>query len=155
METTTQTDAIWFIENLGWIRVSGDETNGRLAIVDLSGRRGHMPPLHVHHAEDESFVVLDGEVTLYVGAETRTLRAGETALGPKGIPHTFRIESETARWLAVCAPAGFDRFVAEVGEPAQEHVIPETPVMPDPAAFEAICGAHGIEVLGPPGTLPS
>jgi quercetin dioxygenase-like cupin family protein len=155
MSTTRLPDAIWFIDNLGFVRVAGDETAGRLAIVELAGRHGHMPPLHVHHAEDEAFVVLGGEITLYAGAEARTLRAGETALAPRGVAHTFRVESETARWLAVCTPAGFDRFVAEVGEPAEEQVLPETPVLPDQARFEAICDAYGIEVLGPPGTLPS
>lgn len=155
MSTAQLAGAIWFIDNLGWIRISGDETDGRLAVVELAGRRGHMPPLHVHQAEDEAFVVLDGEITLYVGAETHTVRTGETALAPRGVPHTFRVESESARWLAVCTPSGFDRFVAEVGQPAEEQAVPETPVMPDAEAFEKICEAHGIEVLGPPGTLPS
>jgi quercetin dioxygenase-like cupin family protein len=155
MRTTQLTDAIWFIDNIGWIRVSGDETEGRLAVVELAGRRGHMPPLHIHHSEDEVFVVLDGEITLYAGGDTRTMSAGESALGPRGVPHTFRVESERARWLAVCTPSGFDRFVTEVGVPADDPVFPETPVMPDPAAFETICRTYGIEILGPPGTLPS
>lgn len=155
MSTTQLSEAIWFIDNLARIRVSGDETEGRLAVVELTGPHGHMPPLHIHHAEDEAFVVLDGEITLYAGDEAHTLRAGESALGPKGVPHTFRVESETARWMVSCAPAGFDRFVAEVGQPAAEAVIPKMPVMPDPAAFQAICESYGIELLGPPGTLPS
>ena len=146
---------IWFVDNLARVRVSGDETARRLVLVELSGRRGHMPPLHIHHQEDEAFVLLEGEIMLYVGGEVHRLAAGETALGPKGVPHTFRVESETARWLAVAAPAGFDRFIAAVGEPAPDAVLPVEPVMPDPNRFAAICEEFGMEILGPPGTLPS
>ena len=54
------------------------------------------------------------------------------------------------RTLLILAPAGFDQFVAELGEPAQQLVLPE-PVPPDPARVLAIAAAHGIHVLPPPG----
>jgi hypothetical protein len=47
------------------------------------------------------------------------------------------------------APAGFDQFVAALGEPAGELSLP-TPVPPDPARVVAIAAAHGIEVLPRP-----
>ncbi len=155
LTTAEKTGAIWFIDNLARVRVAGDETDGRLALVDLVAREGHIPPLHIHHAEDETFVLLEGEITLYVGDTIHRLSAGDTALAPRGVPHTFRVESETARWLVACAPAGFDRFVAAVGEPASEPVLPTEPVMPSPERFEEICREFEIELLGPPGTLPS
>ena len=154
MSTATRSDAVWFIDNLARIRESGDDSEGRLGLVEMSGRQGHMPPLHVHHAEDEAFVVLDGALTVYVGDDVLELRAGDTAYAPKDVPHTFRIESGTARWLAVAAPAGFERFVATVGRPALEARIPDEPVMPDPERFAEICEEFGIELLGSPGTLP-
>jgi quercetin dioxygenase-like cupin family protein len=157
---TTTTDAaigaIWFLDNLARIRVSGDETEGRLALVEASARRGHMPPLHVHHEEDETFVLLAGEITLYVGdRRIRLADTGASALAPKGIPHTFRVESETADWLVAATPSGFDRFVASVGVPAEEAVIPSEPILPDPAALAETAAEFGIELLGPPGALPS
>src|SRR5262249_37353946 len=130
--TTRRTDAIWFFDNLAHIRVSGDQTEGRVAVVELAGRHGHMPPLHIHHLEDEAFVVLKGELKLYVDDAVIPLRAGGTGFGPKGVPHTFRVESDTARWLAVAAPAVFDRSVLAAGEPADEPVLPAEPVIPDP-----------------------
>jgi Cupin domain len=108
-----------------------------------------------HHREDEAFVLLEGEITVYVGNAVIPLAAGETALGPRGVPHTFSVDSETARWLAVCTPAGFERFVAAAGEPAAEPVLPDTPVAPSPEALAAIAGEYGIELLGLPGALPS
>lgn len=155
MTATTQAAAIWFIDNLMHVRITGSETEGRFCLVEARAARGHMPPLHVHHREDETFVVLDGELTLYAGGDSHRLGAGETALGPRGVPHTFRVESETARWLVACAPAGFERFVAEVGAPAPLDTLPDEIVMPEPERFEQICGEFGIELLGPPGTLPA
>ena len=155
MQTATPPKLIWFIDGLVHIHISGDDTAGRLALVEMEAPQGHMPPLHVHRAEDESFVVLDGELTLYVGDAMHTLRRGDVANAPMHVPHTFRVESETARWVVACSPAGFERFVAEVGEPAPEAVLPAAPVLPEPARFAEICEAFEIELLGPPGALPS
>jgi len=155
MPATHTRNPIWFIDNLAEVRVSGEETEGRGAVVELTAPKGHMPPLHAHYNEDETFVVLDGEITLYVGGDTVRLAPGETALGPRGVPHTFRVESETARWLTLCTPAGFERFVAAVGAPAQSRTLPQEPMMPDPERFAEICEQFEIELLGPPGTLPS
>ena len=152
---TTTADLIWFIDGLVRVHVTGDETRGELALLEMEAPRGHMPPLHVHRAEDETFVVLDGELTLYVGDTVRHLGAGDIAFAPKDVPHTFRVESETARWVLVASPAGFERFVAEVGEPAPLAVLPESAVMPGPERFAEICEAFEIELLGPPGALPS
>ncbi len=155
MQTATTTDLIWFIDGLVRVHLSGEDTAGRLALLEMEAPRGHMPPLHVHRAEDETFVVLDGALTLYVGNEARILRPGDVAHAPMHVPHTFRVESETARWVVACAPAGFERFVAEVGEPAPEAVLPPAPVLPEPDRFAEICEAFEIELLGPPGALPS
>ena len=152
----TETGAIWFLDNLARIRVRGDETGGRFALVEASARRGHMPPLHVHHHEDETFILLAGEISLYVGDRHIGLTdAGASALAPKGIPHTFRVESETAHWLVAATPSGFERFVTSVGVPAEEAVIPSEPVLPDPATLAETAAEFGIELLGPPGALPS
>jgi quercetin dioxygenase-like cupin family protein len=153
--STSTSDAIWFIDGRVRVHVAGDDTGGRLALLEMEAPRGHMPPLHVHHGEDETFVVLEGELTLYVGPEVHRLYEGDVALAPLGIPHTFRVETETARWVVSTSPAGFERFVEEVGEPAGGPGLPPEPVLPGPERFAEICAAFEIELLGPPGTLPS
>ena len=50
---------------------------------------GSMPPLHVHD-EDESFYVLDGVITLYVGDQVVTLDAGRLVPRPAGRPAHVR-----------------------------------------------------------------
>ena len=113
-----------------------------------------MPPLHVHRREDEAFYVLEGELSLHLPGRSLTLGAGEAFLAPKDVPHAYRVESETARWLAIATPAGFDDFVREVGEPAPEETLPPEGRQHDPARLAEIAARFGIELLGPPGTLP-
>jgi quercetin dioxygenase-like cupin family protein len=155
MSATVTTEAVWFLDSLAQIHVAGEETEGRSAVVEMLTPRGHMPPLHVHHADDETFVVLEGEITLYVGDAVRQLRPGDVAFAPLDVPHTFRVESETARMLVVAAPAGFDRFVREAGRPATALELPSEVTPPDPERFAQICAEFEIELLGPPGALPS
>ena len=146
----------WFIDNLARIHVDGESSGGELALVELVGREGDMPPLHVHRVEDETFYVLEGRMSLHVGGrEPIGLVAGQSALAPRGVPHAYRVESETARWLVATTPAGFDSFVREVGEPAPVDELPPPGRPHDLAALEAASARHGIELLGPPGTLPA
>ncbi len=106
------------------IHVSGEETDGRYAVLENNVPQGDMPPLHVHHEEDEVFHVVDGEVTIFLPGQEIPLATGETFRAPRGIPHTFRVESPLAKVLVVCEPARFDGFVRAVSEPAPTEELP-------------------------------
>jgi len=156
MERTSTRD-FWFADTLGRVLVGGEETDGRSCVVEVSGGRGSMPPLHVHHVDDEIFHVLDGEITVYHGADVVRLSPGDTVLAPRGVPHTYRIESEMARVLVTGTPAGFERFIEAFGMPAARLEIPARPIEPD---FEAVARleretGYRVEILGPPGALPA
>ena len=113
-------DARWFLGALGTIKAAAETTNGQLAVLEFLWPHGSGSPLHVHHNEDEWFYVIEGELTLWVGGQTVTAAAGSFVYGPRGIPHTFAISSEHARFLLVVEPGGFEQFVREIGEPALE-----------------------------------
>ena len=145
-------EALWFLGTLATIKASGEDTGGRMAVVEHLSPRGSGSPLHVHRNEDESFYVLEGELTLWVDGQTIVAEAGSFVYGPRGVPHTFIVSSEEARFLLIAEPAGFDDFVRAVGEPAPQLVIPPPATEPpDIAALSALAAQHGIEVLGPPG----
>src|SRR5262249_21241975 len=133
---------------------SGEETDGRYAVLEILSPEGDMPPLHVHHEEDEVFHVLDGQVTLFLPGCEVSLTAGETFRAPRGIPHTYRVESSTARWLIFCEPARFEGFVRAVSDPAPAEELPPRGRPFDPDSFAATAAEYGIELLGPPGALP-
>src|SRR5262245_4699388 len=145
---------LWFIDGLARIPLEGDATAGTLDIVEVEARAGDMPPLHVHHEHDETFYVLEGEVSLHVPGRSVTLRSGEVFFAPRGVPHVYRVESETARWTVVGTPAGFADFVREVSDEPDAVGLPPLGREHDPARLGEAAARRGIELLGPPGSMP-
>jgi quercetin dioxygenase-like cupin family protein len=120
-------------------------TGGAYGLVEMIEiPSGQMPPLHLHRSEDEGFLVLDGEVTLYLPGREVTLRPGEFFLAPRGVAHTYRVGDAPGRTLVLSRPGGFEGFVAAVA--ALDELSPE--------ALGAAAAAHDIEILGPPGAMP-
>jgi len=152
--TAQRSAPLWFIDGLAQVRVSGEETDGRYSVLEILVPEGDMPPLHVHHEEDEVFHILDGEVTLFLPGMEVPLATGETFRAPQGVPHTYRVDSSSARWLVFCAPARFDAFVRAVSEPAPAAELPPRGRPLDPELLATEAARHGIELLGPPGALP-
>jgi quercetin dioxygenase-like cupin family protein len=140
----------WFLHQLAQVKLTGAATGGALAVVEVTSPGGPAAPLHVHKRDSETFCVLEGELTLFVGDEVVRASAGDVVYAPAGVPHTYNIDSPRARILLISAPAGFERFVAEVGVPAERPELPSEPVPVDPERLSAIAAAHGIEILGPP-----
>ena len=139
---------LWFLRNRVHFHISGVETNGALALLESTGPAGDHTPLHVHHVDDEGFYVLEGRLTLWAGDDEHVLRAGDSILAPRGVPHTLRVDSD-ARWLVTSTPAGFEAFVRAVGSPTPPASLPS------PDELARVAAEHGIEILGPPGMLPT
>lgn len=147
-------EALWFLDSLVTIKCASETTDGRVAVLEHYASRGGSP-MHVHSREDEWFYVTEGELTFWVGGEVIKAPAGAFVYGPQGVPHTFEVTSEEARFLLVAEPAGFERFVRSVAEPAQSRTLPPPPSeAPDPAALTAVAAKYGIAITGPPG-IPS
>jgi quercetin dioxygenase-like cupin family protein len=153
------TEPRWFFANLVEVKLTQEASGGQMSIVDISCPPGDMPPLHVHQADDEAWVVLEGDMTFFVDAnEPVRVGAGGAAFGPKGLAHTYRAGSEGARCLAICTSGDFAAFVLAASRPAEGHELPPPPPGPpsedELAAITALAHEHGIELLGPPGALP-
>jgi quercetin dioxygenase-like cupin family protein len=146
---------LWFIDNVAFVRLDGVDTEGTIDLVEIEGRVGDMPPLHVHHEHDETFHVVEGVLAVHTPDGRVTLREGDSLFAPRGVPHVYRVESETARWLAVGTPAGFAEFVREASEDAESDGFPPLEREHDVERLAEAAARHGIELLGPPGTLPA
>jgi quercetin dioxygenase-like cupin family protein len=81
-----------------------------LGVVEATISPGDEPPLHVHSREDEWFYVLEGEVTFHVGEESYRGTPGTFVSFPRGIAHTFTVESSQARFLVINTPGGFEQM---------------------------------------------
>ena len=96
---------------------------------------GDEPPLHVHRHEDEWLYVLEGTMTFHAGGENYRGGAGAFVSFPRGIPHTFSVESPSARFLVVNTPGGFERMFERQPQTPEEAVSALT--------------AFGMDVVGP------
>lgn len=120
------------------------ETGGAMSIVDSVSPPRSGPPRHVHDAEDETFVVLTGEVEFFLEGETFVKGPGETAFIPRGKEHTFRVVSDhPSRHLVILTPGGFEGFFAEMAQ--GRFRIPE-----DMQAINESAARHNLRFTGPP-----
>ncbi len=146
--TTTSTSAPAELHFLGArVRILADSTasGGRYGLVDMiEVPAGDMPPLHVHHSHDEGFLLLEGELSLFLPGREIALTPGEFVLAPRGVPHAYRVGDAPARWLVLSDPPGFEGLVSQVADLGE----------PTPEVLAAIGADYGIEILGPPGMLP-
>jgi quercetin dioxygenase-like cupin family protein len=148
-------EAFWLLGMLETIKISAEDTGGEFGLLELVVPEGVGSPWHVHPNEDEWFYVLDGEVTVWVGDERHSLKPGSFAFGPKGVPHTFYVESGESKFLVGFAPMEFEGFLRDVGEPATERVVPPPPESPpDPEKLAKVADRNGMQILGPPGPPP-
>ena len=150
----TSTQQLWFLNTLHTVRVRHDDGEDGISVIESLAPHGDSPPLHVHQNEDETFHVLEGELRVRAGGADVTIAAGETLLAPKGVPHTYRVESrEGARWLLITRGGNFEAFVHALSRPAErpELPTPQGPPTPEQAsALAAVAREHGIELVGPP-----
>ena len=120
------------------VMLRGEQTAGEVALMDNRARAGSAgPPLH-HHAFDELFYVVAGELVFALGDELVTRRAGEIAFAPRGVHHTFANHSGApARTLIACTPAGFERYFARLAAERQGAEPPAWALQPTPEVTRA------------------
>jgi quercetin dioxygenase-like cupin family protein len=146
-----QEQALWFLDELVRLRVRGEDTGGSLSVTEFLVPRGPASPLHVQPHEEETFYVLEGEITVHVDGTQKRAAAGDVVVVPRGTPHAYRADSERARVLVLNSPAGHERFFAAMGRPAAEDALPPAPDgPPDMARMAAAAAQAGFEILGPP-----
>ncbi|SHI38359.1 cupin domain-containing protein [Wenxinia saemankumensis] len=121
-----------------------EESGGAMSIVDSVSPARSGPPRHVHHAEDECFVVLSGQVEFWLEGESFVRGPGETAFIPRGREHTYRVVSDIpSRHLVILTPGGFEGFFRDMAE--GRYRIPE-----DMEAVIESAKRHNLDFTGPP-----
>ena len=146
-------EQLWFLDTLVTVHVPHDQGEDGISVLGRLAPYGESPPLHLHQREDELFHVLEGELRVRVDDADIRIGAGESILAPKGVAHTYRVESpDGARWLVITRGGDFEGFVRAVSRPAAGRGLPPQGP-PTPEQGEALAGAarqHGIEFVGPP-----
>ena len=116
--------SVWYNGSLMTLLATGEETQGKFALIEAVSRKGNDPPPHIHRREEEIFYVLEGEVVFSVGDRTIKGMPGTMIFLPRDVRHSFTIESEQARMLILVTPAGLERWFKEFSVPAQAMTLP-------------------------------
>src|SRR5499427_4851546 len=142
--------AVWFLSNHMTIKATVASTGGAFGLVESLIAPGFSPPLHVHHREDESFWVLEGELTMRCGDRSFRAGPGSFVFLPRDVPHTFVVEGEApARMLTLLTPGGGEGVFIEGGRPAEEEGLPPAGP-PDIEKLKRVSERFGAEIVGPP-----
>ena len=138
--------AVWWRGGTIDVKLTAAQTDGCVGMWLWHARGGNTAPLHVHHREDERFLLIEGEARFVIGGHAVDATAGDLVFLPRETPHAYLITSETAVLVGMVTPAGFESFFADVGSPVSDGSPTET--SPSDEMFRRIAPRYGIDILG-------
>lgn len=143
---------LWFLDSRVHIAMAQVDNPDGISFIEHRMPYGSAPPLHVHHDEDEIFHILEGEMEFELGGERFVRRAGDTLIGPRGVPHRFRVVSPGGVRLLTISRGGFEDMIRATSQPAPGPGLPEqrAPTPEEQQALATACAARGIDIVGPP-----
>ena len=127
------------------IKVSGADTGGAVAVLEVTTDPDFSTPVHVHHVENEWFYAIEGEYEVTVGDEVFHLKPGGSVYAPKLIPHAINdVSDKGGKLIVVAQPAGhIEAFSIDLFKLMSSGT-------QDPAAMIALFQKHNMEFVAPP-----
>lgn len=115
------------------VLLRSEETGGQLSVTEIVvPAHSAGPPLHTHDF-DETFYMLEGELTFQVHDVLVTKGAGEVSFAQRNVAHALANHSDAAaRYVLVCTPAGFERHWARMAADAAGVEPPRWALKPIP-----------------------
>ena len=112
----------YFDVGIGSVCLAGVDTGGAFCLLEVSLASGMGVPRHTHTREDEAYYVISGELEVTVGGEVFVLKAGDSLMAPRNIPHEIRNSGEVENhYLLVFSPSGFEEFIMAAALPAPRN----------------------------------
>jgi len=129
-------------------KLMADDTDGAFFIFEDAMGRAKTTPWHRHPEADETVYVLDGEIVVNIDGREHRVGAGGMTFTPKGVPHAFKVVSDSARLLTLQTPGIGQAFYRGASDAATN----DTSETVDIARVQASAkdNPRAIELLGPP-----
>jgi len=143
--------SVWYCGWLMTFLATAEDTQAMFALIEAVARKGNVPPPHIHHREEETFYVLEGEMTVSVGDRTIKATPGTLVVVPRRTVHSFVIESEQLRVLILLTPAGMEGWFKEFSVPAPAMTLPPAAEVPYSEIYRMleVGPQYGIEFVLP------
>ena len=127
------------------IKLSGADTGGAVAVLEVRTDPDFGTPVHVHHVENEWFYAIEGEYEVKVGDNIFHLKPGGSVYAPRLIPHAINDVSEKGgKMMVVAQPAGhIEAFSVDLFKVISSGTH-------DEAAIKAVFLKHNMDIVGPP-----
>ncbi len=125
------------------VQEDGAHTRGTLGVAEFEvAPHAPTPPPHIHHAHEEGFYILEGELEFLAGTETVRASQGAFVMVPIGAVHTFRNPTDkAARFLNTFTPPLYIGYFEELSKLIQADVAP------GPQQFAALMARYDTEVV--------
>jgi mannose-6-phosphate isomerase-like protein (cupin superfamily) len=125
------------------IQEDGTQTRETLGIAEFEvAPHALTPPPHIHHAHEEGFYILEGELEFLAGTETVRVGPGTLVMVPIGTVHTFSNPTDkTARFLNTFTPPLYIGYFEELSKLMQGNVAP------NPQQFAELMARYDTEVV--------
>src|SRR5215469_14160104 len=104
---------VWWIDGKVDVQLTASLTDGHVGMWYWTSRRGAPSPWHVHHREDEQFLVVEGGFRFCIQDERFDAGPGDRIFLPREIPHAYLATSDAAG-VGMVTPGGFEAFFTEV-----------------------------------------
>jgi quercetin dioxygenase-like cupin family protein len=145
-------DNLWFTNARMQVRLSNRDNESGLSILENIMPHGFSPPLHVHHSENETFYVLEGNFRFEMDGKSTIAGPGDVVHVPAGAKHSFLVTSPDGARCLTITQGGFEDMVREASRPATNEGLPEQSI-PNPEQQQMLaeaCRRNGIDLLGAP-----
>ena len=128
---------VYFDVGIGSICLGGADTGRNYCLLEVALAPGMGVPRHMHTREDEAYYVLAGELEIIVADEVFVLKAGDTLIAPRDIPHQLRNSGDIENhYLLMFSPSGFEEFLKATSVPAPDNA--PAPTRPPPTAVRNV-----------------
>jgi len=97
------------------ILVPAEATGGVFSLIEQLSPPGEGIPPHIHAQEDETFIIIEGEIDLEYGGKKMKAKAGDTFFLPRLKPHGYVNNGKLpCRVMVIISPGGFEQFFEDV-----------------------------------------
>jgi quercetin dioxygenase-like cupin family protein len=110
--------------HMATFKATSEDTGGAYTITEETWPPQVGPPPHIHHTQEETFYVLEGEMEFITDGVTTRAVAGSLVRIPRGVLRDYRnVGSEPARVLVLFAPGGFEGFLRRWASLLRAHLL--------------------------------